>query len=204
MIRNTEALAESKPQQLLFAFIKRFNAFTDEEVTLLMQNLNVTFFKKDTHLVKPGDVVTKCYFVLEGCLRKYNLHDGVEQTIDFYTEHQAAVLFTSYYNQAVAESYLVCLEDSIVLVGDMDSENYLFEKIPALQKITRVMVEQDFGKVQDTLAKFIASTPEERYQTLLRERPELMQRVPQHQVASYLGVTPESLSRIRKRILLSR
>lgn len=62
------------------------------------------------------------------------------------------------------------------------------------------MIEQSFGELQDELASFIASAPEERYRTLLRKRPHLVNRVPQHQLASYLGITPESLSRIKKRI----
>jgi CRP-like cAMP-binding protein len=63
------------------------------------------------------------------------------------------------------------------------------------------MIEADLGKTQNTLAKIIISNPEQRYLNLLDEKPELLQRVPQHIIASYLGVTPESLSRIRKRLI---
>jgi CRP-like cAMP-binding protein len=62
------------------------------------------------------------------------------------------------------------------------------------------MVEYDFGRTQNTLAKIITSSPEQRYMNLIDERPELLQRVPQHIIASFLGITPESLSRIRKRL----
>ena len=66
--------------------------------------------------------------------------------------------------------------------------------------MTRKMIEESFGNVQDEFATFIASTPEERFKTLLLKRPKLIDRVPQHQLASYLGITPESLSRIKKRL----
>jgi CRP-like cAMP-binding protein len=66
--------------------------------------------------------------------------------------------------------------------------------------MTRKMIEQNFGDIQDELTLFIASTPEKRYKALLRKRSNLIDRVPQHQLASYLGITPESLSRIKKRI----
>ena len=66
--------------------------------------------------------------------------------------------------------------------------------------MTRKMIEENFANVQDEFATFIASTPEERFKTLLIKRPQLIDRVPQHQLASYLGITPESLSRIKKRL----
>ncbi len=64
----------------------------------------------------------------------------------------------------------------------------------------RKMMEINLGEIQDQLGEFISSSPEERYETILRKRPQLIDRVPQHQLASYLGITPESLSRIKKRI----
>ncbi|MBL7837761.1 MAG: Crp/Fnr family transcriptional regulator, partial [Bacteroidetes bacterium] len=76
----------------------------------------------------------------------------------------------------------------------------IFDKFPALVHITRKMIEADLGKSQVELTKLITSTPEQRYLNLLNDRPQLMQRVPQHIIASYLGITPESLSRIRKRL----
>lgn len=76
----------------------------------------------------------------------------------------------------------------------------MYNQYSQLEAMTRNMIEQNFGEVQDELASFIASTPEERFKALLRKRPHLIDRVPQHQLASYLGITLESLSRIKKRI----
>ena len=76
----------------------------------------------------------------------------------------------------------------------------MYETFPKLEIITRMMMEQDLGKSQDAMANFITSSPEERYLNLQKTRPDLLQRVPQHQLASFLGVTPESLSRIRNRM----
>ena len=89
----------------------------------------------------------------------------------------------------------------MLLIGDPHRDTELFTKFPILVDITRNMIETDLGNIKNTLTKFITSSPEQRYLNLLDERPELLQRVPQHIIASYLGMTPESLSRIGKRII---
>ena len=76
----------------------------------------------------------------------------------------------------------------------------MYNKYDQLESMIRKMIEEKFGQVQDEYAAFIASTPEERFKSLLLNRPHLIDRVPQHQLASYLGITPESLSRIKKRV----
>ncbi len=87
-----------------------------------------------------------------------------------------------------------------MVVGDLAVEKDMYHKYGQLESMTRTMIEEKFGQVQDEYVAFIASTPEERFKALLRNRPDLIDRVPQHQLASYLGITPESLSRIKKRV----
>ncbi|WP_051359610.1 Crp/Fnr family transcriptional regulator [Adhaeribacter aquaticus] len=193
---ETEALLRKE----LIAFISRFELFTQEEVQMLVDNLTIRLYKKGTLLVQEGDICHKCYFVIKGCLRQYLILNGVDKTTQFYTENQAAVFFTSFSNLVPTESYLSCVEDSIIIVGDQEEGEDMYERIPKLGQLTRMMMAQDFGKTQDELSYFISSSPEERYLNLLKTKPALLQRVPQHQLASYIGVSPESLSRIRKRI----
>ena len=83
-------------------------------------------------------------------------------------------------------------------VLNYDKEQELFKRVPKYEALCRMSMEGDFGEQQEALAKFITSSPEQRYKTLLETRPDLLQRVPQYHLASYLGVKPESLSRIRK------
>ena len=94
----------------------------------------------------------------------------------------------------------MCVEDCILVVGDVDSEKTMFNKYPQLETMIRKMMEINFGEIQEQFGEFINSSPEERYESILRKCPQLIDRVPQHQLASYLGITPESLSRIKKRI----
>lgn len=191
---------QNKAQIALQKFMAQFGELTAEEQQQIANNLIVEAYPKGKLLVKAGDVCRYCYFVLEGCLRQYKLADDTEVTIQFYTEREAAVDFNSYVNQVKSDSYLVCLEDTIVIEGNLEQETDMYERFPKLQQITRAMMEQDFGKMQEQFSRFIASNAEERYVYLLNNRPDLLQRVPLQYLASYIGVTPESLSRIRKRI----
>lgn len=191
---------QNKAQIALQKFMAQFGELTAEEQQQIADNLIVEAYPKGKLLVKAGDVCRYCYFVLEGCLRQYKLADDTEVTIQFYTEREAAVDFNGYVNQVKSESYLVCLEDTIVIEGNPNQETDMYERFPKLQQITRAMMEQDFGKMQEQFSRFIASSAEERYVYLLNNRPDLLQRVPLQYLASYIGVTPESLSRIRKRI----
>lgn len=191
---------QNKAQIALQQFMAQFGELTAEEQQQIANNLIVEAYPKGKLLVKAGDVCRYCYFVLEGCLRQYKLADDTEVTIQFYTEREAAVDFNSYVNQVKSDSYLVCLEDTIVIEGNLEQETDMYERFPKLQQITRAMMEQDFGKMQEQFSRFIASNAEERYVYLLNNRPDLLQRVPLQYLASYIGVTPESLSRIRKRI----
>ncbi|GAB2776964.1 Crp/Fnr family transcriptional regulator [Rhabdobacter roseus] len=185
----------------LIQFLSKFNELNENQVQELAGLMTVVEIKKNNNLVKEGQACNLCYFVLKGCLRQYIIQDGTEKTIGIYTENQAVNYYSNQIEQQKSESYLTCIEDSVLLIGNPEKDKELFIKFPILADITRKMIEADFGKTQSTLAKFITSSPEQRYLNLINERPELLQRVPQYFIASYLGMTPESLSRIRKRIL---
>ena len=158
-------------------------------------------FPKGTVLLKAGDVATEAWFCIEGCVHMYYDVDGDLRTTEFYTEGQAVASLYSFINQVPANHYLACVEDCTLVVWSYAAERELFGKYPNLESSCRVSVESDFGAHQEKLAGFITRTPEQRYLDMMEKRPELLQRVPQYLLASYLGVTPESLSRIRKRIL---
>lgn len=186
---------------MLEEFLRRMVPYEGEELREFMQEFTVIDYPKGTILHEQGDVLNVCFFVLGGCLRQYTLtEDGGEQTIEFYTQEEAVVDFQSYKQQLPSEYSYVSVVDSTVLIGEYEIEDDMYDKYPELEKITRMMVETSFGQNQMTHAKFKQSSPEERYLDLLDNRPELLEMVPQHQLASYLGMTPESLSRIKKRL----
>ena len=95
-----------------------------------------------------------------------------------------------------------CVEDSIVTVANPDMESVLFEKFPRFETLCRILSAELLANNQASFDGFKTSSPEQRYLNLLETRPDLSRRVPQHQLASYLGIKPQSLSRIRKRLAM--
>ena len=94
---------------------------------------------------------------------------------------------------------LTCQEDCALVVADVESELKMYKQYTELESMTRSMMENYLAQAQNEYAKFIRSSPEARYKMIVQNRPDLLKRVPQHQLASYLGMTPESLSRIGSR-----
>ncbi|CAZ97368.1 Crp/Fnr family transcriptional regulator [Zobellia galactanivorans] len=184
----------------ILKYLSKYTEITNELEHAITTSTFIESFEKGTILLKEGDISTKCYFVLKGCIRSYIIENGEEKTIDFYTEEQ--VVTPSNYGKSIPSNYYFeCMENTIVNVGNPKLEKETFQKYPQLESLSLVIAEVIMTKNQESFANFKTSKPEERYLNMLKTRPDLIQRVPQHQIASYLGIKPESLSRIRKRII---
>lgn len=191
-------------KKLLRQMLENFKLLTEEDIQLILDHSNVQHFKKGTLLLQEGQIAKNCYSVLKGCVREYYIVDGEEKTTGIFTEGQAVNSFTSNTQNMPSKHFLACAEDCILTIGTEQLEAEMCKRIPRLEHIIRSEVEKETGKAQDEFAFFKTSSPEQRYIRLIETRPELFQRIPQHQIASYLGITPESLSRIRKRIFSSK
>jgi len=186
---------------LLNQYLERFTTLGPKERENILRELDIRQYVKGTTLVEQGEVSSTCYFVLRGCVRQYAIdEDGNENTSEFYNEEQAVASMNRRDPDKGSDWYLTCLEDCVLVVGDLAAEKGMFERHAQLESMVRLMMEEYLARMQREFAAFIAAAPEERYRKMLRERPNLTERVPQHQLASYLGMTPESLSRIKKRI----
>ena len=197
MIKSEEMMMN----EILLKYLNQFTTLSEEQKQAILDDLHIENYKKGTYLLRQGDVPTKCFFVLKGCVRQYSIdQSGKEVTSNFYTEEQAITSFSHYKEDPTSQYSYICLEDCLLVIGDLQSEMDMYNKHSQLGELTRKMLEMNFAQVQDEFASFIQSSPEERYKSLLVKRPQLIDRVPQHQLANYLGITPESLSRIKRRI----
>ncbi len=190
------------PEDEIIRYISRFFPLNETDAAQVIRQLKVRSFKKGAFILREGQVAKLCYFVLKGCIRQYFLVDGEEKTTQFYTEGQPVTPYEGSFQKAPSKYYLACVEDTIVTTSTPEEEALFFQQFPHLLPARSMAVEEEWGKSQETLSSFLLKSPEERYRHLLQTRPDLLDRVPQYQLASYLGITPESLSRIRKRIML--
>lgn len=186
-------------ENILFDFLARYITLTEEEKKALLSLDIFRAFKKGAVLLKEGQVSSDGYFVLKGCIRTFYIVDGNEKTTAFYTEMEG-ITPHCVLNKQPSEYYIACVEDSILTVSDPSMEETIFEKFPRFETLCRLLSEELLAKSQLSLDQFKTFSPEERYLDLVEKRPDLLQRVPQHQLASFIGITPQSLSRLRARI----
>lgn len=186
-------------QDILFDFISKYVSLTEDEKSALLSLDIFRTEKKGTILLKEGQKTKHSYFVLKGCIRTYYIIDGVEKTTAFYTEMEGLTPHCIKSN-TTSEYYISCIEDTILIVSNAEMEVDINSKFPKFDTMCRIVSEERLAKQQIDFDEFKLSSPEQRYQNLLQNRPDLIQRVPQHQLASYLGIKPQSLSRLRARI----
>lgn len=185
---------------LLFDFISKYISLTEDEKEAIVSLDIFHSVKKGTTLLKEGQKSQESYFVLKGCIRVYYVKAGEEKTTAFYTEMDALTPHCVV-NKTPSDYFISCVEDSILLVSNSDMEVEINTKFPKFEIMCRMLSEELLAKQQIDFDEFKTSSPEQRYLNLLQKRPDLIQRVPQHQLASYLGIKPQSLSRLRARIL---
>lgn len=185
--------------KLLSHFLK-ISPLTDEEKEAILDNMLTRTYQKGDYLLRAGQISTETYFVLEGLVREYVEVEGEEKTINFFTEDQWVISLNSFGEEAAATHNWVCAEDCTLVVGNEENAQELFTKFPGFETISRAIMESIMAEQKQALTTYLTASPENRYLKLITSRPSLMQRVPQYQLASYIGVKPESLSRIRKRV----
>ncbi|WP_257455503.1 Crp/Fnr family transcriptional regulator [Archangium lipolyticum] len=184
----------------LVDYFRHIAHLSDEEAQAILDSMVVKTFPKGTHLLMAGQVCTEAYFVLKGCVRQYSIVDGEERSHGFFTEGEWVLSVHSMMNQTPADHFLVCAEDTTVVVGTEQREQDLYRRFPRFESISRMAMQKVLAEQQERFAAYLTDGPEQRYLKLSKTRPDIFQRIPQYQLASYIGVKPESLSRIRKRI----
>lgn len=186
---------------LIYQYTSQMVNFTDREKAIFEDAFTYRHVPKKFMLVKEGETARELYFINRGLLRLYYTKEGEEITAFIFREGLFASSLDSFLQQSPGIQSLDTLEDCDLLVLTFDRLQELYEKLPKMNILTRKVAEQRFINAQRILSSFILDSPEERYRKFEAQNKDLLQRVPQHIIASYLGITPVSLSRIRKRII---
>lgn len=181
----------------IIKFIEGYIPLSEEERGIIRDLNLIQEYKKNTIILHEGAYAKECYFVLQGCVRSYYIIDGEEKTTEFYTEKQA-ITPVSYVTKQPSEYYLSCLEDCVLSLGTKNET--LINMIPRLHTLIAKFNGEMLIDKQLSLDSFKNLSSEARYKKLVETRPDLVNRVPQYHLATYLGITPVSLSRMRKRM----
>ncbi len=190
----------ASPEPLLDYFNKLI-PLSQEEQELVRSKFHPHLFLKKQFALQHGDVCEYFDFVVRGCLRLYKVDEkGVYHILQFATEKFWMLDLTSFHKKIKSVLDIDALEDTVVLRINYDDLIDLYVKAPKFDRIFRVLLENHFMQQQERIGQLFSSTAEERYQSFLETYPHLLNRLSQVQIASYLGVTPEFLSRIRNRM----
>jgi len=187
-----------------FDFIAQHVQLSPEEKAFVEELLPTQQLPKGHLLLQEQRISTQFFFIIKGCIRLFYLVDGIEKSAFFYTENEFVSSYESFTKQVPAKHNFQTTEPTEVLVISQESAYKLLAYSPKFDFLARVIMEVELATYQNMVASFITLSPEQRYLQFLEQKGALQQRLPQHYIASYLGISAESLSRIKKRILLKK
>ncbi|MGG8495844.1 Crp/Fnr family transcriptional regulator [Tenacibaculum sp. TC6] len=180
--------------------IKAYTPLTKQEIELLTTSTVKRTFKKNELIFSEGKVANDIFYVSKGCVRLFYNANGTDKTAFFYVEGQFICAGESYtFNIPAIENYQA-VEETELFVFNKAAIEQLLLKAPKFELIARIAVENELITCQKVIASFVTKSAEERYIDLLTTQGDLFLRVPQHYIASFLGVSPETLSRIKTRV----
>ena len=152
-----------------------------------------------TVLLEESKVADRLYLIRKGCLRLFFFNDGKDITFQFFFEGDFVASFDSLYNRQPSLFSLESIVAAELSVIKRDDFYNLIQRMPPLRQAYEEKLIERFRTYQKLFLSHIKNTPQQRYEELLKEHPDIVRRIPQHYIASYLGITPVSLSRIRNR-----
>jgi CRP-like cAMP-binding protein len=187
---------------LIFRNISKHIQLSEKEIGLFRSFLIVKKLRKKQYLLQAGDVCQFEHFVSSGLLRAYTLDAlGAERVIMFAPEDWWLSDLYSLLTNTPSTLNIDALEDSEVVCIEKSNLENLYREVPKFERFMRISFQNAFVSQQQRILQSISQPAEDRYVAFIKKYPALQQRVPQLQIASYLGITPETLSRVRKQLM---
>ena len=184
----------------LIYYIRKWVDITEDEATIIRSAFEPVFIKKKKDLLTPGETCKYIYFITEGCLRSYFVDSkGVDHIYQIRLDNNWISDLESFFSQRPSKYYIEALEDSQMLRLSFDELEKLYDEVPALERYFRILFQKAYINALERLNATMWESAVDRYNDMLKEHKDIFQRVPLVYIASYLGITPESLSRIRKK-----
>jgi CRP-like cAMP-binding protein len=196
---DKDKIQQSNTEPLLDYF-QKVVPLSQEERQLVTELFKPRLYRKRQYILQEGDICNQFNFIVRGCLRMYKVDDnGNIHIIQFATENWWLSNIGSFHERKASELNIDALEDTMVLQISYENLLLLYTNAPKFDRIFRVLIENSFVSLQKRLLQNISSTSEDRYHSFLESYSHLTNRLPQTQIASFLGITPEFLSRLRNK-----
>jgi len=182
--------------------ISKIVTLTPQEQALFLSNVETKNYKAKTILLNAGEICKHSYFVNSGLLRSFNINDNiVEHVLQFACEGWWIGDMYSLLSQKPGNLFIEVMEDSEIVLLPKENQEKLYTEIPKLERFFRILTENSLVSNQERLMDNLSLTAEERFEKFCKKYPTLIQKVPQKQIASYIGVTPEFFSKMKARLL---
>lgn len=192
--------------QVFRKHLEPFVTFTNDEWDIFCDHLCIKKIRKKGKFISQGKVCSEVGFILSGSYRFFFLKDGMEISNYFSFQNDFISSYASFLKRAPSLITIEAMEDSMLVCFSYASLQQLLGDdriVVKIERFGRKIAEYLICCYEERVVSFVTQTPEERYRILLENGQDLLQRIPQHYIANYLGITPVSLSRIRKRIFSS-
>lgn len=184
--------------------ISNYISLSEQEMDIFCSEFTFKTLKRKEFLFQEGQVCKTVVFIRKGCLRYFYMNEGEEKTGQFFFENGWYTDYDSFLTQKPTQQFTQALEPTELWVLSKENLYKLYENNPKIERFGRIMAENAYLGSRKNNIDFLTLNPEERYLKLITERPKIMERVSLKYIASYLGIKPESLSRIRKRLFLQK
>ncbi|WP_294818325.1 Crp/Fnr family transcriptional regulator [uncultured Flavobacterium sp.] len=185
----------------LKAFLNHFAPLSDRETNEVASLFRPVMIRRLDHLYKEGDNIKSLYYIHSGVMRGYYPKNGTEHTSSFYFGPTMMTDLPTIRDNTPTQMNMQALKDTECYEADFNAVEQLAFSNPSLLRVFYSMFEHLLNELINRQVSFIYDTPRERYINLFKERPHIIAEIPQHYIASYLGIQPETLSRIRKKIV---